>query len=236
MEIVKPQDSAPVISGVDTRPLRQQIADTLQGAILDGELPPGTPLIEAEIAEKLGVSRAPVREALQLLVRVDLVETVAYRGTRVRHLTAKDVEEVYSLRTALEACALKRAMGRDREGLAEALHASRDDMATVAARGDWSTLAREDARFHELIVSHADHSLLAQTWRNLQLRVRQIMALRNLQNDDSMEIFYRHAPIVEAIDSGDVAAAVAALEAHIATAAELVLEEPDSNSQESPPN
>ena len=62
------------IGGVDTRPLRQQIADALQRAILDGELVPGAPLVEMDIAHQLGVSRAPVREALQLLARANLVD------------------------------------------------------------------------------------------------------------------------------------------------------------------
>ncbi len=215
------------IAGVDTRPLRQQIADALQRAILDGELVPGAPLVEMDIAQRLGVSRAPVREALQLLGRANLVETAPYRGTTVRRLTPTDVEEVYSLRTALETFALRRAMARDRAQLAHDLRSSCDGMQAIAARSDWSRLAGEDARFHELLVGHAEHGMLKQVWSDLHMRVRQIMALRNLQNDDSMEVFYRHVPIVEAIEAGDVDAAVAALEAHIASAADLVLDDAD---------
>ncbi len=214
--------------GVDTRPLRQQIADALQRAILDGELVPGAPLVEMDIAQRLGVSRAPVREALQLLARANLVETAPYRGTTVRHLTPTDVEEVYSLRTALETFALRRAMASDAAGLARDLRSACDAMQAIAARGDWSRLAGEDARFHELLVAHADHGMLAQAWRDLHMRVRQIMALRNLQNDDSMEVYFRHVPIVDAIEAGDVDAAVAALEAHIASAADLVLDDAGS--------
>ena len=222
------------IGGVDTRPLRQQIADALQRAILDGELIPGAPLVEMDIAHQLGVSRAPVREALQLLARANLVETTPYRGTTVRHLTPTDVEEVYSLRTALETFALRRAMGRDPAGLARDLRSSCDAMQAIAARGDWSRLAGEDARFHELLVAHAEHGMLEQVWSDLHMRVRQIMALRNLQNDDSMEVFYRHVPIVDAIEAGDVEAAVAALEAHIASAADLVLDDAAPGSPAAP--
>jgi DNA-binding GntR family transcriptional regulator len=223
----EPERPAHAIGGVDTRPLRQQIADALQQAILDGELAPGAPLVEMDIAQSLGVSRAPVREALQLLARANLVETAPYRGTTVRRLSPTDVEEVYSLRTALETFALRRAMGRDRERLARTLRASCDDMLAIAAKRDWSRLAGEDARFHELLVGCADHALLAQVWHDLHMRVRQIMALRNLQNDDSMVVYYRHVPIVDAIEMGDVEAAVRALEAHIASAADLVLDEPE---------
>jgi DNA-binding GntR family transcriptional regulator len=65
-------------------------------------------------------------------------------------------------------------------------------------------LAAEDARFHETLIRRARHGLLLQAWRDIHLRVRQIMALRNRQNVDSMEVFYRHLPIVEAIEAGDV--------------------------------
>jgi DNA-binding GntR family transcriptional regulator len=221
---------AHAIDGIDTRPLRQQIADSLQRAILDGELKPGSPLIEMDIAQRLGVSRAPVREALQLLARANLVETAPYRGTTVRLLTPTDVEEVYSLRSVLETFALRRGLARDRSGLARVLRSSCDAMQSIAADGDWSRLAVEDARFHELLVAHADHAMLQQVWRDLHMRVRQIMALRNLQNDDSMEVYYRHVPIVDAIEADDVGAAVAALEAHIASAADLVLDHAEAGS------
>jgi DNA-binding GntR family transcriptional regulator len=214
-----------VIEGIDTRPLRQQIADVLQRAILDGELTPGEPLVEMDIAQKLGVSRAPVREAIQLLARTNLVESTPYRGTTVRRLTPTDVEEVYSLRSALETFALRRAMERDGSGLAEALRSSCDAMQTLAAHADWAGLASEDARFHATLVGFAGHGLLEQVWRELHMRVRQILALRNKQNDDSMEVFYRHVPIVEAIEAGDVGSAARWLEAHIASAADLVLDE-----------
>ena len=221
----EPERPPHAIGGVDTRPLRQQIAEALQRAILDGDLRPGAPLVEMDIARQLGVSRAPVREALQLLARANLVETAPYRGTTVRRLTARDVEEVYSMRALLEAFALRRAMARDHVGLAAMLRASCDEMNASAARRDWAELAAEDARFHGVLVEHAQHALLEQAWHDLYVRVRQIMALRNKQNDDSMEVFYRHLPIVQAIEADDVDAAVRCLEEHIGSAADLVLDD-----------
>lgn len=220
------QSSMNTIGAVDTRPLRQQIADSLQRAILDGELAPGAAIVESELAQRLGVSRAPVREALQILSRANLVETIPYRGTIVRRLTPSDVNEIYSLRTALESFALQRAMERDLAGVSETLRRSCDNMQALAAAGDWSALADEDARFHELLVEAAEHGLLMQAWRDLYLKVRQVMALRNLQNDDSMAIYHNHVRIVDAVERGDIKAALDSLSAHIATAADLVLEEP----------
>jgi DNA-binding GntR family transcriptional regulator len=228
----RPSKPPGALGHVDTRPLRQQIADSLMQAILDGDLRPGEALVEMDIAHRLGVSRAPVREALQLLAHSSLVETAPYRGTTVRPLTRTDVEEVYSLRTVHETFALRRAMAIDAAGTAADLRAVSESMAGIAARGDWASLAGEDARFHETLIRHAQHALLLQAWRDIHLRVRQIMALRNRQNVDSMEVFYRHLPIVEAMEAGDAEAAVQRLEAHIASAADLVLDPPAVSSRE----
>lgn len=209
------------IAGVDTRPLRQQIADALQRAILNGEMQPGEALIETDIAAKLGVSRAPVREALQLLSNSGLVETVPYRGTTVRSLSDRDIEEVYSLRTTLETFALRRAMERDARGLVATLTAICGAMEERAGAGDWASVSEEDQHFHQALISAADHDLLRQVWGELNVRVRQIMALRNLRNESTMTIVYNHLPIVDAIAEGDVEAAVTRLAGHIATAADL---------------
>ena len=231
MDQRKPQSN---LTGVDTRPLRQQIADALQGAILGGEMKPGEALVETEIAGRLGVSRAPVREALQLLANSGLVETVPYRGTTVRELSASDVEEVYSLRTVLESFALRRAMASDATGLAADLRAICDAMAHHAASGDWARVSAEDERFHHVLIERSEHRLLEHVWSEVHVRVRQIMALRNLQNDDSMTIVYNHFPILEAIESGDVETALERLANHIATAADLVAT-PDATGEDMPP-
>lgn len=209
------------IAGVDTRPLRQQIADALKNAILKGEMKPGEALIETEIAAKLGVSRAPVREALQLLSNSGLVETIPYRGTTVRSLSDRDIEEVYSLRSTLETFALRRAMERDAEGLAASLSGICQAMGERAGAGDWASVSEEDQRFHQQLIVAANHDLLRQIWGDLNVRVRQIMALRNLRNDSTMTIVYNHLPIVDAIARGNIETAVATLEQHIATAADL---------------
>jgi DNA-binding GntR family transcriptional regulator len=217
---------AAALHAVDTRPLRQQIADALMQAILDGDIRPGEALIEMEIAQRLGVSRAPVREALQMLAHTSLVEATPYRGTTVRPLTRTDVEEVYSLRTIHETFALRRAMALDPHGTARELRAVCDDMIADARSHDWSRLAEHDQRFHEVLIERARHGLLLQVWRDIHLRVRQIMALRNRQNRDGMHVFHRHTDIVAAVEAGDVATATLRLEEHIASAADLVIDPP----------
>lgn len=210
------------------RPLRQRIADALQDAILTGRLRPGDPVVEADVASTYGVSRGPVREAMQILEARELVESVPYSGTTVRRLSRQDIEEVYSLRTALETFAVRRVVDAGSVAVVDELHRVCSIMQSAASDGDWRTVVAMDDRFHRTLIRRADHALLASAWEQLDVRVRQIMALRNLRNSDIMQIFYNHVPIVQAIAERDADAAVELLEAHIGSAADLMVDHPTS--------
>lgn len=212
------------LTNLDIRPRRMQIADALQNAILNGELRPGEPLIEMEIASRLGVSRGPVREALQILLTRDLIESVPYHGAKVRSLARVDIEEVYSLRTVLETFALRRVVDAGPESVVRELRLACDGMQTAATNDDWAEVAAEDDRFHRSLVNAADHSLLTNAWEQLNVRVRQIMALRNLRNRDIMQIYRNHLPIVDAIAERDVDTASELLASHIASASDLMVD------------
>src|SRR5690242_3570765 len=96
------------LNHIENRSLRDRVLDALREAIITGEFKPGQQLIETELATSLGVSRAPLREALQILSTEGLAETVPYHGTTVRRLTKTDIEELYSLRSVLETFAILR--------------------------------------------------------------------------------------------------------------------------------
>ena len=221
---------------INHRPLREQIADRLQESILSGELAPGQSVIETEIASFFGVSRAPVREALQILANRSLVLVEPYRGTTVRRLERHDVEEVYEMRSVLESYALGRIMRTRASEVAAELRALCQDMETSARRGDWRAVSETDDRFHSTLIRSAQHEILSRFWDDINMRVRQIMALRNLKNEDIMQIVQNHLPIVEAIERGDEREAVARLADHIATAGDLMLEQDLFASDEEAPD
>src|SRR5690349_11978372 len=97
---------SPVLK-ISPEPLHKEIATAIRNAILKGELRPGERLIEGELAERLGVSRAPLREALKQLIAEGLLVNVSRRGTTVIELTEKDIREIFSLRMALESLAVE---------------------------------------------------------------------------------------------------------------------------------
>ncbi|MEX2502611.1 MAG: GntR family transcriptional regulator [Trueperaceae bacterium] len=209
---------------IDHRPLRQQIADQLEEAILSGESRPGEAIVETDVASRFGVSRAPVREALQILANRGLVVVEPYRGSHVRKLERRDVEEVYAIRTALETFAVRRLLELG-SGLSVAndLRVLCDEMETHAAHGDWPRVTGTDDRFHVTLIAAADNRILAGYWTDIRGRIRQIVALRNRWNEDIRQIVANHVPIVDAVEAGDAARATELLSAHVATSADLML-------------
>jgi DNA-binding GntR family transcriptional regulator len=214
----------PQIGEIQVKSRREHVLDALRDAILDGEFKPGDSLIESDLASKLKVSRAPLREALQILTAEGLVETVPYHGSTVRMLTPKDVEELYSLRGALEAFAIERIIERADPHAQAELHARYEAMREAASAGDMRRVTSEDQKFHTTLIALSDHAMLLSMWNLVRNRVRQVMALRNQQNRDVVQVADNHAPIIEAIIARDARLATELIYKHVASAADLVLE------------
>ena len=196
----------PALGPIEQTPLRRQVAERLRTAIVTGKLRPGSPLTETALAEQLQVSRAPIREAIQDLENDGLVETVAYRGKRVKPLTVREVTEIREMRQRFEVMAVRRIAT---SGIAvDALWGPCRAMEEAAERGDRDALIASDESFHRTLIELSDHHLLAQLWSGLYLRIHQIMALRNDQDVDLADIAGAHPPIVRALEAGDVECAV----------------------------
>ena len=204
-------------------PLRQKIAQVLREAILSGELKPGTALIETTLANQLGVSRAPLREALRSLSKDGLIETVPYRGTTVKTLSPKDVEEIYSLRGLHETFAIQRIIEHGRSSDLTKLEQICKNMQEAAKAEDFKTLNQEDDTFHRHLILLAEHDMLTAIWDQLALRVRQLMALRNSLNLNLMEVAMNHPPIVDAIAKKDLVKATQLTHKHVASAKDLIM-------------
>ena len=202
----------PALDPVELTPLRVQVAERLRFAIVTGRLRPGEALTETRLAEQLGVSRAPIREAIQDLENDGLVETTPYRGKRVEPLTVREVSEIREMRQLFEVTAVRRIVGR---GVAvDVLWAPCRAMEAAAASGDRDALIAADEAFHRTLIQLSDHRLLAQLWAGLYLRIHQIMSLRNDRNVVLADIAGTHPPIVEALETGDVVRAVRLVSEH----------------------
>lgn len=205
--------AAPDLAPIEQTPLRVQIADRLRRAIVTAKLRPGTVLVETALAEQMNVSRAPIREAIAILENDGLVETVAYKGKRVKPLTVREVEETWSLRQTFEVMAVRRIL--DREADVSPLWDPCRAMQAAAAVGDREALIAADEQFHRTLIALSDHHLLLQSWTALYMRIHQIMALRNRRDsDDLAEIAGNHPPIVRALEERDTRTAVRLISDH----------------------
>ena len=207
------------LSSLDRSTLRERALGALRSAITSGQYRPGDHLGEVELASHLGVSRGTVREALRHLQQEGLV-TAGNRGMlRVNCLTPAEVRELFRVRAALEGLAV-----------AEITASSARDAAVVELRralakladadGDFATRVEADLGFHLRLCQLAGNSMLVEAWRNLEGRIRVAIMNRDPDNAPPMMSQDRHAPIIDAIERGDVPAAVGVLEGHMAAAAE----------------
>ncbi|KQN72678.1 MULTISPECIES: GntR family transcriptional regulator [unclassified Devosia] len=211
------------ISRIENVPLRVSVADIIRQAILNGTMKPGTPVVEMALAEQLQVSRAPVREAIQILEADGLIESEPYKGKRVKPLTLKEVEELYSLREQFEAFAIRRVVERQVD--VSELRRHSDAMFEAAERGDLAALNTADEAFHRTLIRLADHQLMLSFWDNLYMRIRQIMALRNSANRDLRAVARNHPPIIEAIENRDMIRAISLISDHTRSASQITPEE-----------
>lgn len=207
------------IAPIQNLPLRLQIADRLRTAIISGRLQPGAVLVETALAEQMNVSRAPIREAIQILENDGLVETIAYKGKRVKPLTAREVEETYGLREMFEVNAAQRILDR---GVSVApLWDCCQAMETAVQDENYEALVAADEAFHRTLIKLSDHELLLSLWNNLYMRIHQIMALRNRGERNLSEIAGNHPPIVQALESGDRELATQLIARHTRALAEF---------------
>ena len=130
------------------------VTERLRDSIVDGSLVPGSQLSEAELATRFGVSRGPVREALQRLIQEGLVRAEPHRGVFVPVLTDADVRDIYLARMALESAAVHHIMASSKSDLAaDALDMHVDRMAEAEAADDWEAVGRHDLDFHTALVA-----------------------------------------------------------------------------------
>ena len=189
--------------------------DRLRDAILRGALKPGEKIVEEQLCADLGISRAPLREALRLLAQQGLVEHQPRRGSRVTEWSPTDVLQLFALRLVLERHAVETALPlADPVVSLEPVRLALDGMRTAC-----DDLARDDAhrRFHAAVVELADNRQLNIALDPILLKLQLPMAT-NLREEarhhDVADGVKRHREILVALETNDPAAVVAALEGH----------------------
>jgi DNA-binding GntR family transcriptional regulator len=201
--------------------LREQIKDVLLQRILDGDYVPGARIVETRIAQELGVSQAPVREALRDLEQLGCIVHEPFRGCSVRAFSAEDLIEAFPVRAALEALAARLAADRITESELLDLADLLDTMRAAAARADAHDQSRANASFHATIVRAARNATLERQWSFLEPFSRTYISVSQ-PGLDLRALSDRHVPILEALRARDGEAAAAAMHKHLMEAAQLL--------------
>ncbi|MFD5016464.1 GntR family transcriptional regulator [Streptomyces chartreusis] len=179
--------------------IRERVLATLRQDIIAGRLLPGDRLVERELADRFGVSRVPVREAIRALVAEGFVHFETPRRTVVRRLSPADVKELFELREALEVyaagLAASRATPEDLADLRELLRAA----ASATEAGDAEKITDVNTRFHDRILAMAGNSLLTSVMEPVDGRLRWLTR----QNEEWPQLLTEHQDLYEAIASGD---------------------------------
>ncbi|MFW3169221.1 GntR family transcriptional regulator [Geodermatophilus sp. CPCC 206100] len=203
---------------LDRSTLRERALEAVRSAILSGRYRPGDHLGEVELATSLGVSRGTVREALRHLQQEGLVTAGARGMLRVSTLTPAEVRELFQVRAALEALAVRQVIASPRRRAAvDALRAALERLGAPGA--DATARIEADLDFHLLLCRLSGNSMLVEAWQRLEGRMR-VAILNGSAWQAPMMSHDRHAPIVDAVERGDAAAAVEVVEDHMSDAAE----------------
>lgn len=199
--------------------LAEQVAQRIRGQIADGSLRPDTRLVEQDLADSLGVSRVPVREALRRLETEGFVTRLPRRGVVVASMTRTDVEDLFDVREALEVQAVRlatrRATPEEVAELGAVVARGRDAL----ERGDLTEVAAMNGLFHDLVVQMAHNRVLSSMMEPLHGRLQWILR----QNDDPDLVCREHEELQRAIADGKVRHAATCATEHVRTSRALAL-------------
>jgi DNA-binding GntR family transcriptional regulator len=200
---------------LDNLTLRERVHDHLKQEILANHYPPGCELLEVPLAEELGVSRGPVREALRSLESEGLVKITPRRGAVVTSLTKRDFLEAYQVREALEALAVRLAVPRLAPADLDALGDRIETMASRAAEGDIDGFFDANAAFHEAFVEASQNRTLIEAYHRLMAQMGPYRRPSARLRGNFERSVAEHREILAAARQRDVETAVAMLRRHV---------------------
>ncbi|ACS79448.1 GntR family transcriptional regulator [Maridesulfovibrio salexigens] len=192
------------MDGIKKLTYSEQVAEYIKQSILEGELSPGDQVKEVLLAEKLGISRAPIREALQILAREGLIKSEPQKGKHVSALTAKQIMDSYFTGGVLEAAAVTQALPLYTDEDISNLEQIVEQMREVAESGkDHESLTKLDTTFHNILFSRIDNELLIELCRRSCQGISKFLLYKRWINlYTPQQVYERHLVILEALKSG----------------------------------
>lgn len=203
------------------------IREAIYEAIVDGELKPGDRIIEAEWAEKLGSSQAPVREAIRDLEGYGVVESAPFKGAVVRVVGKKEMDEIHMVRAGLETAALKKVIAEAPDDFVKKSKRTLDEMKKAAKANDFESFLDKDYEFHKAFVDFADIPDLTKMWNMCNIRIWTKYGA-TYSKRDLIELAGNHEAIYKKIEERDPTEIFETVSRHF----EIVIESMDEEIKE----
>lgn len=193
----------PTIEPIKRSTLSSMVTERLRELVISGAYPPGAQLSEVDLAERFGVSRGPIREALQRLVQDGLLRSEPHRGVFIPRVGDEDIADIYLAREAIEGAAIRLVSARpDRAAVVAILRDLVSQMRAAAGSGKWNRVADLDMRFHSEVVKASGSPRLARMYSTLMDETRVLLAMTaNVPGRE--DLVEEHAQIAEEIASGN---------------------------------
>lgn len=205
-------------------PLRDVVFNTLRQAILRGELKPGERLMEIQLANKLGVSRTPIREAIRKLELEGLVLMIPRKGAEVAEITEKSLRDVLEVRRALEELAVELACEKITDVQIQELRDAAEEFRESLKEGDITRIAEADVKFHDVIYMATDNQKLIQLLNNLREQMYRYRVEYLKRSDFHQQLIDEHEEIIETIETGQKERAVQVVCQHVDNQVEAVMD------------
>ena len=209
---------------LDRSNLAIEVANILRESITTGDFPPGMHLVEIPMAQKLGISRGPLREALRILETEGMIKSFPGRGSFVTQISERNIREVYSLRCILETEAIKLAIKNSTPEDIEKLDEILEAMFAAAKKDDTKEVILLDFQFHTQIWTMADHTLLKDILEGFNTQIKRYVAVQTTLYEDLTKGISDHKNILDALRNQDEKAAIELIYKHLEVASNRVIE------------
>ena len=209
-------DAPDRIFSKQNRPTMTQIAlENIREAIEKGDLKPGMRIIESRLSNEMGMSRFSIREALCYLEKEGLIQTIPFKGVTVAHITPKDIEDLMTVRCALEELAIQLAIKNIDSDKIKRLKSIMDRMKNALDTNSEEDILNADLSFHQSICEFSENGRLLNAWMPLASQIRVCLKMEYPMFQTARKFVATHIPLLEVIVVGDKQKAVQLIRDHI---------------------
>ena len=204
--------------------IAHEVAADIKRAIGSGIIKPGEKINETKIAKDMGISRSPVREALQELKKEGVVINIPYKGTYVNLLGKKDIEDMYIIRSLLEAYAIEKVIENKNENILKCLKKNVEDIERAVEKKQMKELVNKDIEFHRNICNFTGNKKLIDIWEGFQTQIEVLIKLESDFYERFKLLAVEHKELLSLIVEGKVKQAQEKVKAHILQALDFIKE------------